>query len=257
MLLLTLAVVLVVGLGRLLGSGSDGSDGSDGAADETARLAEAPAVSGSATGEVSAGPTAGPNRPVQRSAAPAQPSGPCADDDVAVTPEVTRAVAGPGNGVTIALGLRSTALDACTWQVSPRTLTLKITSGSDDIWSSRECPRAVPVQDVVVRRDVSTQVTMEWKARRSNEDCSRLTDWALPGWYHVAVAALSGEPAEVQFELTAPVAPTVTATPEPTADGSPEGGGDQQGQPSPQQPAAPAQPTGEPSGAVEPDQTSG
>ena len=34
--------------------------------------------------------------------------------------------------------------------------------------------------------------------------------WALPGWYHVAAAALAGEPSDLQFELDAPERGDVT-----------------------------------------------
>ncbi len=43
-----------------------------------------------------------------------------------------------------------------------------------------------------------------WNGKRSDDECSRLTDWALPGWYHVAAAALAGEPSDAQFELEQP-----------------------------------------------------
>ena len=94
-------------------------------------------------------------------------------------------------------------------------MTLKITSGPDDIWSSRECPRVIPMQTIVVRRTVATQVPVVWNSRRSDEYCSDRTAWALPGFYHVAAAALSGEPTDVQFELTLKPTETVTVTAAP------------------------------------------
>ena len=57
-----------------------------------------------------------------------------------VTPEVKHAVAGPGDGVRFKLGLQTRQAEACTWHVSSRTLTMKITSGHDGIWSSQQCP---------------------------------------------------------------------------------------------------------------------
>ena len=121
-----------------------------------------------------------------------------------ITPTVPDPVA--GRDVMIVLNLQTGVTEACTWQVSADTVTMKITSGPDDIWSSRECPKAIPTQDVVVRRAMATQVPVMWNSRRSDEYCSDRTAWALPGFYHVAAAALSGEPTDVQFELTAPLA---------------------------------------------------
>lgn len=146
----------------------------------------------------------------------AAPEGPCVDSDIAVTPTTRRTVA--GGPVTFVLELRTITSPACTWEVSPQSVTVKITSGKDDIWSSRQCPRAIPTEDVVVRDNVSTEVEVTWSARRSDEGCTRLTDWAMPGWYHVNAAALAGEPSDLQFELTAPEPEVVTETVKPDPD---------------------------------------
>ena len=65
-----------------------------------------------------------------------------------------------------------------------------------------------------------TQVPVVWNARRSDEECSDRTAWALPGFYHVRAAALGGEPTDVQFELRRPAAPTVTETAQPEGPGT-------------------------------------
>ena len=109
--------------------------------------------------------------------------------------------------------------DACTWEVSAETLTMKITSGR----------RRHLVEPAVPRRDPDSQRGRPAGRSRSyvsvsggtpsapTTNCSRLTEWALPGWYHVRVAALGGEPTDVQFELVAPQPATITTTttPEP------------------------------------------
>ena len=99
-------------------------------------------------------------------------------------------------------------------------MTVTITSGSDFIWSTRECPAAIPVQDVVIRQAVDAPVVVTWKdGRRSDETCSGRTDWARPGFYHVEAAALGGEGTDVQFELVAPTPAVVTQTAEPQQGG--------------------------------------
>lgn len=145
----------------------------------------------------------------------AVPEGPCLDRDVAVTPTATQTVG--GSPITFTLELRTILSPACTWEVSPENLTVKITSGDDDIWFSRHCPRSIPTEDVVLRRDVTTEVEVTWSARRSDEECSRLTDWALPGWYHIEAAALAGEPSDLQFRLVKPDPEVITETVEPKA----------------------------------------
>ncbi len=143
----------------------------------------------------------------------AEPTGECVDRDIAVTPLAKKTVG--GSPVTFVLELRTILSTACTWRVSPESLTVRITSGDDDIWSSRQCPRAIPTEDVVIRNNVSTEVEVTWSARRSDDGCTRLTDWAMPGWYHVEAAALAGEPSDLQFQLTAPDPDVVTETVKP------------------------------------------
>lgn len=143
----------------------------------------------------------------------AQPDGPCVDDDVVSEPSVGKAYA--GRNVTLRFKLHTIRSAACTWRVAPTTVTAKITSGTDDIWNTVECPKAITKQDVVLRRSEWTRVTFTWSGRRSDQGCTRNTDWAMPGWYHLSVAALGGEPQDVQFELRKPQPEVVTKTVQP------------------------------------------
>lgn len=142
----------------------------------------------------------------------AEPEGECIDRDIAVTPTAKRTVG--GSPITFVLELRTILTPACTWEVSPQTLTVKVTSGDDDIWFSSQCPRAIPREDVVIRNNVSTEIEVTWSAKRSDEDCSS-SDWAMPGWYFIEAAALAGEPSDLQFQLTAPDPEVVTETVKP------------------------------------------
>lgn len=214
------AALMVFAVGRLLTGGSDAAD----------TATDAGAVQVAATLAATAGPTLGPSIPAPTGptiivpdgtgtpqneetvqASPlAQPSGPCTPQDVVVTPEVRSNVG--GSDVVVALSFHTVVAAACTFEVSAKSVTMNITSGHDPIWSTRQCPGAVPASNLVVRRDVAAYVYVTWNAKRSDDTCSRLTEWALPGWYHVKVAALGGEPADEQFELVAPQPGTVTQT---------------------------------------------
>jgi hypothetical protein len=235
LLLVALALLLVFGIARLLSLGSDGSSAPAKAAEVAAEPTSTPSLGTTPT------PTAGEPRPVRHpgrgrtSQAPvlAEPQGSCTDEDVAVSPEAKEAVAGPQGEVRIALHLRTLTSEACTWRVSHSTLALKITSGSDDIWSSRQCPGVVPVSDVVVRRAVTTTVDIEWNGRRADHGCGNRSDWALPGTYHVTAAALAGEPADEQFELEAPRPRVITVAPSPTQEPSPSTGTGRRGSSTP------------------------
>jgi hypothetical protein len=221
LMVLGIATLLVVGIAKLLGGSSDGS-GNDTAAKvaDTSSLGAGPS-SGATTNEPSAGGgTKGPHHgkgkhdtaddPVTPVV---MPSGPCAASDVAITPSVPVPVA--GRDIALVLDISSLETPACTWTLSGKTLALKITSGSDLIWTTTECAKTIPKQDLVLRQSDPTRVKLTWDARRSEPGCPVRTEWALPGTYHLHVAALAGQPQDVTFLLTAPSPAEVTKTAHP------------------------------------------
>ncbi|WP_341231402.1 hypothetical protein [Nocardioides salarius] len=234
------ALFLVLGAARLLGLGGDDDTAEEQLVQSSAETAseagteetsgqvapssvlptsDAAATTGDGTGQGSGqsdGQGSKKSKKKNKPAAPPEPVGTCVASDVRVQPVVQSAVA--GRSVSIGLELRTRDAVACTWEVSPSALTMKITSGPDEIWTSRQCPKAVPTQEVVLRNEGTTTVEVVWSSRRSDDSCSKLTDWALPGFYHVTAAALAGAPRDLQFELETPVAPTITASPEPEGD---------------------------------------
>lgn len=180
----------------------------------------------------------------------ATPVGSCIDSDVQVSPTVESAVA--GRPVTITLQLRTLVSEACTWRAGANHVTVKVTSGSDDIWSTRECPGAVPQREVVVRRDATSTLDVTWNARRSNNGCPGLSEYAGTGFYYVAAAALGGEPADVQFELQAPSPEVIVREPKRNQGKQKQDKQNPDQQNQGQQPGDGGQPSGAPSGAVEP-----
>ncbi len=225
LIVLGVPLLLIVVLARVLGGSADGKDEAGGTATQAGATVE----------ETSSAPTAGPTvgakaarkaekakqKRNQEATPPepvlAEPTGPCTDSDIVATPTLTSAPG--GSDIAITINVRTAVTQACTWQASPQTLTVTITSGEDYIWSTRECPGAVPVQDLVIRQAVDTPVVVTWSARRSDETCSNRTDWAQLGFYHVEAAALGGDGTDVQFELVAPTAPVITQTAEPEQGG--------------------------------------
>lgn len=244
LLVLGIALGLVVGVRTLLAQTSGGDD-----AGESARtvgvLVEQPAAPVSTADADPADPTGttATGRKPKRTKTPLpEPKGTCLDPDVTVTPAVERASA--GGDVAISLQLTSSLSEACTWTVSPKSVVVRLTSGSDRIWTSQECPRAIPTETVIVRRETPAVVTMTWNGRRSTSgDCGRNTAWALPGYYFVTAASYGGQPAEQQFRLVRPQAPVVTKTAKPKRTATPSR------TPKPQRTRAGG---GTPSGAVEP-----
>jgi hypothetical protein len=150
-----------------------------------------------------------------------EPEGPCEVTDVAITPRVEEAVR--GRDVTIGLSLQSTGSPACTWRLSPSRAVVRISSGGEEVWTSRECPKAIPEQSVIVRDVVATVVELAWDTKESDEGCAtRSAHWLPAGDYTVAAAAIGGEPGQVDFELVDPTPETVTPeSEEPGADAEP------------------------------------
>lgn len=215
-MVLTVAVLLVLGFGRLLSWGSDGDGGdqavqaaadSSPSADPSDKKTKKNKNKGKKDKDKTPKPTPTPT-PL------AQPTGPCPDDDVAITASVPEPVV--GRDVSVLLNLQTLTTEACTWHVASDTVTLTIGAGPDDVWSSTECPGAIPSQDVVVRRTQATAVAVVWNAKRSDQYCTHRTAWVLPGVYQFGASALGGEPTVVDVELTAPVAEVITQQASPT-----------------------------------------
>ena len=241
LLLLGLAFLLVLVIGRVLGGGSDGSSsGGDTARQVAGERSAAPSSNGAAPGSTT---TAKPKkvRKAKPTKAPlAQPDGPCDPKDVTVEPLIRRETA--GSPIRIAFKL-VTEVPACSFTFSNNTVAVKIISGDDRIWTSQECRNLPTVEDLVVRAEKPERVAMRWSGRRSNEGCKLFSaPWAEQGYYHVVAAPLGGEPTDQQFKLINPSPKTVTKAPKP-----------EQNDPKSGDPSPTDEPTGsKPSGATEP-----
>jgi len=208
LMVLGTALLLVVGIARLLGGSSDGSSGPD-RATQVADTSTSPTSGLSATGHHRARHHHRAQHSVTASPV-AMPSGPCADDDVAITPSVPHPIA--GSDISLVLDISTVASPACDWTLSGKTLALKITSGPDLIWTTVQCAKVITPQSLVLRNTAPTRVKLTWNARRSEPGCPAITDWAKLGTYHLHVAALAGQPQDVTFNLAAPAPAQVTKT---------------------------------------------
>lgn len=219
LVVLAVAFAMVAGLARLLAGGSDAQD------DQTTGTAVQAGTSRSRSADAStAGPKRGPRAgasltppgstvPPGPPPAPPLPDGPCEDREVVVTPVVDSAIG--GQDVAVRLEISSDQAGACWFRVSPDSVAVKIVSGSDFIWSTRQCPRAVPERVVAARSIVPAAVNVIWPGRRSDAACTPGLAFAEPGYYRVSTAALGGQPRDLQFLLRAAPTRTITRSPEP------------------------------------------
>lgn len=221
LLVLAVALALVFGIARVLGGGGGGS--APGARPVGAVASPTPTAPSTRTTASAPVTSARPTTSAHASPTPtvlAMPSGPCANSDVVVTPSV-RGAAYAGKPVVFTLALTTKVSPACDWDVTAESLAVRITSGTDRVWSTQDCVGAIPRQSVVVRKDQPASVNVVWNGQRSDAECTRTTPWAEPGYYHVVAAAFGAEPTDVQFPLLAPPRPTITASPTPTSSGTP------------------------------------
>jgi hypothetical protein len=213
-LVLGTVLVLVFVLARVLTGSSDTSAPTAARASGATTSSPHPSAAAGPLGPVAVGTTGnGVPTGTATGTAPtvglAQPDGPCAIDEVTVTPQAARVTA----GAPIALTLQLTGIrPACTFAVSPDSVVAKVTAGTKRIWSSQDCPHAVTPSSVVVRSGTPTTVQVGWSGRYSDAQCSRSSDWALPGTYQLAASAIGSEPGEATLTLVSPPRPTVTRT---------------------------------------------
>jgi hypothetical protein len=212
-LVLLVALALVLGVARLIGG-----TGSDGPA-RTASASNAAATTQRGSGPV-LGPFPASGNVVRRHAKVPllPPTGSCSPEEISVLPMVP--IASAGGPIVIRLRLDGTQ-PSCSFAVSSDSVVVKVTRGSDRFWSSQDCRASIPSQTVVVRSAVPTYVPVTWSGRRSDEDCSTATGWALPGFYDVYAAAYGSTPAGVRFEVTLPNRRVITRTAKPTPSATP------------------------------------
>ena len=201
---LSIVLLLIVGISRFFFNGSDG-------ADETATpVAEEPTATVTVTPTPTAEPSkeagkAGGNKPKKpKSSAPPEPTGECSPSDIVVEPAVTDGYS--YDNVTIPLQLRTVKASACTWKLSSDALQVRISQkGGDLVWSTVDCPKAVPTKEIVVRRDVVTTLPLTWTGRRVVAgECTGHGPWVKPNFFVIVASALGGEPSSATFGLYKP-----------------------------------------------------
>jgi len=133
---------------------------------------------------------------------PAAPDGACRPTEVRLKPQVSAGYRA-GEAVEIRLQLRTTGRAACTLALGPDNLLVKVTSGSDEWWTTAQCPGALFPSQLVVRADQPATYRMLWSGTRSATRCRPGAPKATPGTYVAAAAVIGGEPAQARFVLEA------------------------------------------------------
>ena len=145
------------------------------------------------------------------------PEGVCPDADVLVQPRVPEARL--GEPIRIVLEVSTASTPACTWEVGPDSVFLKVTRVTEDaegqVWSSQQCTDLMPTAQVVARREKPAEIVVSWSGRMSDPECSRLAGWVRAGSFRaVSVARGAVTPLEEDFIIEEAV-PEIVVEPSP------------------------------------------
>lgn len=174
----------------------------------------------------SAGTSGGPSTPASASAT-AQPSGSTAAKPPATPsaqPRPTTTVIGtpdcapaglrvavkgdrslsPGQNNTFTLSLLNPGARTCLTSVTDKNFELKIFSGKDRIWSSRDCSRALAAFDKKLAPRAGVSWKMTWNGERSvkGKDCKRGADTPQPGTYWVTAQLAGAKPVQLRMIIS-------------------------------------------------------
>jgi len=94
-------------------------------------------------------------------------------------------------GNTFRLSLINGSGVTCIAEVNSKNFELKIYSGTDRIWSTRDCTTAVKTVKKKLAGEQALEWTLAWNGRRSRDNCKNRPEIPLPGTYF-ATAQLDG-----------------------------------------------------------------
>ena len=166
------------------GGGKAGTGAS--AKSSTKSSAKAPAKP---SGKASTKPSAKPSTKPGAKAAPEAPAA-CAPGDLRATLSGDRRLE-PEHSDRFRVSLVNGSGSSCVVRVDRHRFALTIFSGSDRIWTSDHCAKAVPSVSREVDAGEAVAWSMTWDGRRSEEGCRTRPEVPRPGTYE-ATATLDG-----------------------------------------------------------------
>ncbi|MEV6410763.1 hypothetical protein [Kribbella sp. NPDC051718] len=116
------------------------------------------------------------------------------DVKIEVVPATRTLTAGTSMNLVIQL---SAVRDECRVAVDPTVLSLTITSGKDQIWTTEHCEKVVPRATLILAKGKQSTATIPWDGRRSRPGCLPGQLQAKPGTY-VAKAVYDGNASTLQ-----------------------------------------------------------
>ena len=107
----------------------------------------------------------------------------------------------PEQRATFALSLINGSDETCIVEVTPKNFALTIYSGTDRIWSTADCSKAVEDRLAKLEAEAAFTWSVRWDGRRSRPGCKTRPEIPRPGTY-VATAKLDGaKPVQLRMIL--------------------------------------------------------
>ncbi|GAA1596751.1 hypothetical protein GCM10009789_58410 [Kribbella sancticallisti] len=193
-LVLAVLVTLVIVLTSWIGGGSDPKN--------TAATSPEQDLSATPTVEPSSTPTTTPDAKSTKkpSETPKTSETPkdlkCTGNDVRIDVVPAHRTLATGNSMNLVVQLSAVG-DECKAAIDPSRLSVTITSGKDQIWTTDQCGQVMQRATLVLAKGKQSTTTMLWNGRRSRPGCLPGQLEAKPGTY-VAKAVYDGRASSAQ-----------------------------------------------------------
>ena len=102
---------------------------------------------------------------------------------------------------TFALSLINGAPIACVLTLKPQNYELKIYSGTDRIWSSKDCATLVKPTTKLLASQQALEWRMTWNGRRSRTGCKQRPELPKPGTYFATSQYAGAAPVQLRMIL--------------------------------------------------------
>ena len=104
-------------------------------------------------------------------------------------------------GNTFRLSLINGSGLTCIAKVTSKNFELKIYSGTDRIWSTRDCSTAVKTVKKKLAGEQALEWTLAWNGRRSRDNCKNRPEIPLPGTYFATAQLDGAKPVQLRMIL--------------------------------------------------------
>lgn len=127
---------------------------------------------------------------------------PCAAENLEITVESVRRSYAAGAHPTFTVTVRNTGGSGCTVDVGDAFRELRITSGKDRVWSSKDCAEGESAsRNLLLGAGKSDTQQVTWERVRSDETCSEGLPTPRPGTYKAQVRLNGAKSAQAVFVL--------------------------------------------------------